>query len=155
MKIKSSAFEHNEAIPSEYTCEGLDVNPPLEFHDIPGGTVTLALIVEDPDVPKNLRPDGMWDHWVVFNMPKNTLKIAQNTTPPGIQGRNTSNGIGYTGPCPPDRKHRYFFKLFALDTTLSLSKGCSKKDLEEAMKGHVIESAEMIGTYVKHHSGEN
>lgn len=154
MKISSPAFDGHSAIPSKYTCEGLGVNPELHFHDVAQNAVSLVLIMEDPDVPRTLRPDGMFDHWVIFNIPKETRIIKENSTPPGIVGMNTGGFIAYYPPCPPDRQHRYFFKLFALDTTLKLPKGASKKEVLDAIEGHIIAKAELMGTYVKHHSGE-
>jgi len=146
MKLTSPAFEHNGKIPSKYTCDGKNISPPLNIENIPNRTKSLALIMEDPDVPKNIRSDGMWDHWIAWNISPET-KILGEGKKVGIQGINTSKGLGYTGPCPPDREHRYFFKLFALDSDLNLKEGFTKKDLLEAMKGHVIEQAELIGRY--------
>lgn len=147
MKITSSAFEHNQAIPSKYTCDGENINPPLEFSDIPDNAKSLALIMDDPDVPKNLKPDGMFDHWVVFNIPPEITSIDEDSPPVGVGGENTKGDNAYTGPCPPDREHRYFFKLYALDNILDLGPDATKKDLEEAMKDHILESAELIGLY--------
>ena len=114
----------------------------------------MALIVDDPDVPKRLRKDGMWVHWVVFNMDPKTTVIFENSSPNGLIGSNTSNFKSYQGPCPPDREHRYFFKLYALDTILTLQEGATKEDVEKAMKGHIIEECCLIGLYEKHHMGE-
>ena len=147
MKIISSAFEHNSPIPSLYTCDGENINPPLEFLDVPENTVSLALIMEDPDVPKHLRTDGMWNHWVVWNMPSSTKGIEKNTTAPGITGLSTSGVNAYGGPCPPDKEHRYYFKLFALDIEPELLPQSTKTDFEKSMKGHIIEEAHLIGTY--------
>ena len=120
MKLTSPAFEHGGKIPSKYTCDGSNVNPELHFEDVPDSTEALVLIMDDPDVPKYLRPDGMYDHWVVYNIPKETRIFKENSVPPGLQGKNTANALAYTGPCPPDREHRYFFKLYALDKQLPL-----------------------------------
>lgn len=117
----------------------------MQIEDIPGGAVSLVLIVDDPDVPKHLRLDGMWDHWVVWNIP--ILDHIDENSVSGTQGLTTSKKHNYEGPCPPDRQHRYFFKLYALDTKLQISENSTKKDVEEAMKGHVIEKAELIGLY--------
>ena len=149
MKIKSTVFEPNGAIPSKYTCQGENINPNLKFEDVPKGTKTLVLLMDDPDVPKYVREDQMWDHWVVFNMPADTKELTEGQIPPGIQGKNTGGAIAYGGPCPPDREHRYFFKLYALDTELSLLEGATKAEVEKAMEGHIIEKAELIGKYVK------
>jgi Raf kinase inhibitor-like YbhB/YbcL family protein len=147
MTIRSSAFDDNEHIPVRYSCDGDNVNPPLEFSGVPAGTQSLALIVEDPDVPKNLKPDGMFDHWIVCNMLPGTSGIEENSMPPGIQGSNSAGKIAYTGPCPPDREHRYFFKLYALDTMLDLKPGVGKAGVEKAMQGHILSQSELIGRY--------
>lgn len=148
MKITSTVFEHTESIPSKYTCDGDNVNPPLEFKDVPEGTVSLALIMEDPDVPKSIREDGMWDHWVTFNISPAVVGVREDSRiEGGVRGKNTKGKKKYGGPCPPDREHRYFFKLFALDTMLDLKKGATKTEVEEAMEGHVIEVAQLIGRY--------
>ncbi len=147
MKLTSSAFTNGGKIPSLYTCEGKNINPPLEIHDVPSQAKSLALIVDDPDVPEFVRKDRMWVHWVHFNMPITIKSIKENTTLEGISGKNTGGKIGYDGPCPPDREHRYFFKLYALDTLLTLPQGSTKEQLEKAMSGHIIASAELIGRY--------
>jgi len=149
MKITSSAFLDKGIIPSIYTCEGKNTSPPLEFSNIPPNTQSLVLIMDDPDVPKYLRGDGMYDHWILFNIPPETKKIEQGAKPPGIQGCNTNGDNGYIGPCPPDREHRYFFKLYALDTSLYLEKGASKKEVEIAMKNHILAKSELMGRYEK------
>lgn len=149
MKLTSSAFKDHGIIPSLYTCEGKNINPPLEISGVPTNAKSLVLINDDPDVPKNLRPDGMYDHWIVFNMPPTIHKIAEHTTPPGIQGRSTNGKNQYVGPCPPDREHRYFFKLYALDTMLSLPAGSTKKEVEAAMHGHIIAECQLMGRYEK------
>jgi Raf kinase inhibitor-like YbhB/YbcL family protein len=147
MKLSSSAFEESGKIPSKYTCDGDNINPPLKISDVPSTTKSLALIMEDPDVPKDLRPDGMWDHWVVFNIPPGTPEIPEGQEPPGTHGVGTSGNQNYFGPCPPDREHRYFFKLFALDSELDLQKKATKPELEKAMEGHILEKAELMGRY--------
>lgn len=146
MQLSSGAFAHEGRIPQRYTCDGGNISPPLSVIDAPTNTRTLALIMEDPDVPHALRPDGMWDHWVLWNIAPETSEIAENTAP-GVAGVNTGGKNAYTGPCPPDREHRYFFKLFALDTKLMLSPGATKADLLQAMEGHVLETAELVGRY--------
>lgn len=147
MKLSSSVFEHGGKIPPKYTCNGENVNPPLNISDVPPGAKSLVLIMEDPDVPKNLRPDGMWDHWIVFNMPPDTSEIPEGKEPQGIHGQGTGGNLDYMGPCPPDREHRYFFKLFALESDLDLKEGAKKTDVEKAMEGHVLEKAELMGLY--------
>lgn len=149
MKLTSSAFTNGSSIPSIYTCEGKGINPPLEFHDVPANAHCLVLLMDDPDVPSFVRSDQMWDHWVIFNIPPNTRSLAENATPPGVQGKNTSGKNKYEGPCPPDREHRYFFKLYALDTLLTLSANVTKKEVEQAMKGHILAEAHLIGKYDK------
>ena len=142
MKITSPAFEHNKSIPEKYTCEGSDINPSLQIMDIPAEAKSLALIVDDPDAP-----GGIFVHWVVFDIPV-TNQIAEKTFP-GRQGINDFGRKKYGGPCPPSGTHRYFFKLYALDTSLNLKEGITKGDLEYAMKGHIVSSAELIGLYQK------
>jgi Raf kinase inhibitor-like YbhB/YbcL family protein len=147
MKLSSPVFENGSKIPSKYTCNGEDINPPLNISGVPSSAKSLVLIMEDPDVPKNLRPDGMWDHWIVFNIPPDTGEILEGRDPRGVNGKGTGGNLGYMGPCPPDREHRYFFKLFALDKTLDLPEGAKKVEVEKAMKGHVLEKTELIGLY--------
>jgi len=147
MKLTSSVFGHDQKIPSKYTCDGKNTNPPLSISDVPVGTRSLALIMEDPDVPKKLRADGMWDHWVVFNMPPDLKEIQEGKEPEGTAGVGTNGDTGYFGPCPPDREHRYFLKLFALDTMLDLPAKPTKKDVEKAMEDHVLEKTELMGRY--------
>ena len=147
MKIISKAFENNSLIPAKYTCNGENVNPPLEFVDVPAEAKSLVLIMDDPDVPSQVREDRMWDHWVKFNIPPSVKFIKENSEPEGIAGIGTSNNLKYHGPCPPDRKHRYFFKLYALDTKLNLSEGTTKTEVEKAMSNHIIAQAELIGLY--------
>lgn len=149
MKITSSVFENNGIIPAKYTCDGENISPPLQISGVPAGAKSLALIMDDPDVPKNLRPDGMFDHWVVWNIPANTSVILEGVVPTGAVGKNTGGDARYTGPCPPDREHRYFFKLYVLDTMLSLAAGASKADLEKAMEGRVLAKAELMGRYAR------
>jgi len=150
MELTSSAFKHQGEIPSLYTCEGRNVNPPLHISNVPKEAKSLVLIMDDPDVPKSLRPDGMYDHWVVFNIAPSLKEIDEASTKPfGIQGVNTGGSLGYRGPCPPDREHRYFFKLYALDTALHLREGVTKKEVEAAMKGHIIAKTELMGRYDK------
>lgn len=149
MKLSSQSFPNGGIIPSVYTWEGKNINPPLEISDVPKLAKSLVLIMDDPDVPKTLRPSGIFDHWVLSDIPPNTKIIEEDSTPPGIEGKNTSGTNGYKGPCPPDREHRYFFKLYALDTTLHLPSGKTKADVEKAMRGHVLEHCELMGLYEK------
>lgn len=147
LTITSSAFSENGTIPGEYTCDGKNVNPPLSISDVPAAAKSLALIMDDPDVPKGRIPGDVFDHWVVFNIPPDTAAIAASSTPPGREGANTSGKTAYAGPCPPDREHRYFFRLYALDIMLPLSEGAPRADVENAMRGHIIESTELMGLY--------
>lgn len=147
MKLTSPVFEHNGSIPAKYTCDGEDINPPLQVSDVPESAQSLVLVMDDPDVPESVRADRMWVHWVVYDIPPDTTDIPEGKRPPGIEGQGTSGDLGYHGPCPPDREHRYFFKLYALDTMLDLSEGVSKAEVEQAMQGHVLDHAELIGRY--------
>lgn len=149
MKLSSPAFENGAIIPSVYTCEGKKISPPLQFENVPEKAKSLVLIMDDPDVPKNLREDQMFDHWVVFNIPPETKGFAENSTPPGAQGYNTAGKNAYYPPCPPDREHRYFFKLYALNCLLDLPQNSSKNEVEKAMEGHILEKHEIIGLYEK------
>lgn len=147
LSITSSEFNHEGNIPSKYTCDGENINPSLYFSNIPKDTESLVLIVDDPDVPKHLREDGIWDHWLVFNIPANTVSIFENTEPLGMHGKGTAGNFDYHGPCPPDGEHRYFFKLYALDIMLDLKEGANKREIEKAMEDHIIEKAELIAKY--------
>jgi len=140
LTIKSPVFDNNKSIPSKYTCDGDDVNPPLIIEGIPEGTKSLVLIVDDPDAPM-----GTWDHWIVWNIPL-TNKIEENSVP-GTEGLNDFRRHSYGGPCPPSGTHRYFFKVYALDTKLNLDSNSRKKDIEKAMKGHILAQGELIGLY--------
>ena len=144
MKLSSPAFEHNQGIPPEYTCDGADTSPELNIQDIPENTKSLVLINDDPDAPV-----GTWDHWIVFNIPPTTKNIEKGKQPQGVGGKNSWGRTGYGGPCPPSGTHRYFFKLYALDAELDLAGGSSKGEIENAMGGHVIDQVELIGTYKK------
>jgi len=140
LTISSPVFKNNGFIPPKYTCDGNDVNPPLNIEGVPKETQSLALIVDDPDAPM-----GTWDHWVVWNIPP-AEKIMENSVP-GTEGLNDFRRRSYGGPCPPSGTHRYFFKVYALDTRLDLSPSSRKKDVERAMKGHVIAEGELVGLY--------
>lgn len=147
MVVRSPAFVHEGVIPSKYTCDGDNCSPPLAIDGVPQNTASLVLIVDDHDVPTAIRPDGVWDHWVVFNMPPTTSRIGEGAAPAGIAGISTSNRLTYGGPCPPDGEHRYFFKIYALDTVLRLSQGSTKHEVLQAMEGHVLESTTLMGRY--------
>ena len=147
MELASAAFEQNGRIPSKYTCDGENINPPLNFGEVPQAAKSLVLIVDDPDVPKHVRPDGLWVHWLVWNMPPATRTVAENSVPQGVEGTTSFGKPGYGGPCPPDREHRYFFKLYALDILLDLPPTANRENLEEAMKDHTLMHCELIGLY--------
>lgn len=145
MKLASSAFEHQQQIPDKYTCKGANVNPPLQFLEVPEQAKSLVLILDDPDAPV-----GLWVHWVVFNMDPQTLGIEEDRKPShGIQGMTSFGNTHYGGPCPPSGTHRYFFKLYALDTLLNLTESADKEAVEKAMQGHILDQAELIGLYSK------
>jgi hypothetical protein len=147
MNLSSPAFQHGGKIPSKHTCDGPNISPPLKIEGVPEGTKSLVLIMDDPDVPKSIRPDGMWDHWVVFNIPPDLKEIPEGKEPPGVPGVGTGGNTTYFGPCPPDREHRYFFKLYALDKTLDLPPKATKAQVEKAMEGHILAKAELMGRY--------
>ncbi len=150
MKISSSTFENNQLMPSTYTCDGDNVNPPLTFSDIPKDAQSLVLLMDDPDVPKNLKPDGVFDHWIIYNIDPSVTNIDENVNAvPGTVGLNSANKHAYAGACPPDRQHRYFFKLFALDTMMEFpdAKTVTKQMVIDAMQDHIVDQAELIGLY--------
>jgi len=147
MKLTSPAFEHEGKIPAKYTCDGENINPSLKITDVPSGAKSLVLIMDDPDVPKYLRKDGMWDHWVVFNIPASLREMKEGEEPAGTHGIGTGGNLNYMGPCPPDREHRYFFKLYALDTELNLPEKATKQQVEKAMEGHILANAQLMGRY--------
>jgi Raf kinase inhibitor-like YbhB/YbcL family protein len=156
MSITSSSFPHNGVIPIRHTCEGHDTSPELLWTEVPAGTKSLALIMDDPDAPDPAAPKRVWVHWVLYNIPATNSGLAEGVPredlSPGTQeGLNDWQRTGYGGPCPPIGNHRYFFKLYALDTVLPDLKHPTKAKLEEAMRGHVIATAELIGRYQKHH----
>ena len=150
MELKSSAFEAGGMIPPKYTCDGPDVSPSLSWSDVPARAKSLALIADDPDAPR-----GTWVHWVAWNIPANARALEEDvpkrdTLPNGMkQGTTDFQSIGYGGPCPPSGTHRYFFKLYALDTTLNLPPSTTKKDLEKAIQGHLLAKVELMGKYAR------
>ena len=148
INIKSSAFKEGEMIPSKYTCDGVNVSPPLKWNDPPKGTKSLVLISDDPDAPM-----GIWVHWVVYNIHASVKEFPENIPSSdvidnsAIQGITDFRKVGYGGPCPPSGTHRYFFKLYALDTTLSIGPGATKKQVVDAMEGHVLAEGQLMGRY--------
>jgi hypothetical protein len=148
MEIKSSAFKNGARIPAKYTCDGVDVSPPLAWGKLPAGTKYLALICDDPDAPM-----GTWVHWVIYDIPANITSMSEKLPPlkevanSTKQGMNDFRAIGYGGPCPPSGEHRYFFKLYALDGLTGLKPGATKEQLLAAMKGHILAEAELMGKY--------
>ena len=146
--LQSSAFQNGGSIPKKFSCEAADVSPELSWSGVPEKTQSFALIADDPDAPM-----GTWVHWVIYDLPPNTAKLPegvpkQEQAASGAQGKNSSGKIGYGGPCPPPGKpHRYFFKLYALDSKLNLKPGARKPEVEAAMKGHVLAQAELMGKY--------
>jgi hypothetical protein len=153
LTLKSSSFQPGGEIPARFTCEGDDVSPPLEWSGAPAGTKTFALIVDDPDAPDPKAPKMTWVHWVLYNLPAATNRLAEGSShrlPAGTrEGKNDWKRTGYGGPCPPIGRHRYFHKLYALDTELPDLREPTKAQLETAMRGHILAQAELIGTYQK------
>jgi Raf kinase inhibitor-like YbhB/YbcL family protein len=150
--LESPAFVQNGSIPSAYTCEGGDTSPALKWSGAPAGTKSFALIVDDPDAPDPAAPKMTWVHWVLYNIPASTHSLGEDAAkglPAGTKsGANDWKRNDYGGPCPPIGQHRYFHKLYALDTTLTLE-NANKPALEKAMKGHVLAEAVLVGTYKK------
>jgi Raf kinase inhibitor-like YbhB/YbcL family protein len=142
MKISSSAFGDGGSIPAKYTCDGADTSPPLSIEGIPAAAKSLALIMDDPDAP-----GGTFDHWILWNIDPKTTAIAEGQSPPGAAGRNGFGKNGYGGPCPPSGEHRYYFKIYAIDTTLNLPPSSKKTDLQNAMKSHTLADAQVMGRY--------
>ncbi len=153
MEISSPSFSPQGSIPEKYTCEGSDTSPPLAWSGVPPSARSLALIVDDPDAPDPRAPKMTWVHWVLYNLPPKTTSLAEGASrspPQGARdGLNDWKRTGYGGPCPPIGRHRYFFKLYALDVALPDLGKPSKADLLKAMEGHVVGNAELVGTYEK------
>jgi Raf kinase inhibitor-like YbhB/YbcL family protein len=141
--ITSTAFKEGDKIPRQYTCDDQNVSLPLAWTNVPTGTVSLALIMDDPDAPS-----GTWVHWVLFNLPADTTGLGQGKNGGGTEGKNDFNKLGYGGPCPPrGSTHRYFIKLYALDAQLELKGGTSKAQVEKAMQGHILGQGQLMGKY--------
>ncbi|OGG80517.1 kinase inhibitor [Candidatus Kaiserbacteria bacterium RIFCSPLOWO2_01_FULL_54_13] len=150
LSLTSLDFSSGGVIPAKFTCDGEQVNPELSISGVPEGAKSLALIMDDPDVPKQLKPDGVFDHWTLFNIPPQTREIAHGVTV-GVVGKNGAGKVEYIGPCPPPQyepsEHRYFFRLYALDSMLDLPEGASKADVLKVMQGHIIAQTELMGKY--------
>ncbi|MEJ5210700.1 MAG: YbhB/YbcL family Raf kinase inhibitor-like protein [Burkholderiales bacterium] len=149
MKLTSPAFANGGEIPAAYTCDGRDVSPPLAWSEVPAGTHSLVLIVDDPDAPDPAAPRMVWVHWVLYNLPPAIMELPEGAAVPAgaSAGINDFRRTRYGGPCPPIGRHRYFFKLYALDTRLPEMGAASKAQLERAMSGHVLAEAVLMGTY--------
>jgi len=143
VKILSSAFQNNAKIPAKYTCDGENINPPFQFLDVPSSAKSLVLIVDDPDAPSKT-----WVHWVVYNIAADVTEVEEDSIPEGgIEGMTDFGKPGYGGPCPPSGTHRYFFKLYVLDTILDLPQNAAKQMVEEKMQEHILDQVELIGLY--------
>lgn len=148
LEIQSTAFNEGATIPKLYTCDDKNVSPALSWSEPPAGTQSLALIVDDPDAPM-----GLWTHWLIFNLPATARSLPQGVPTTeraagGVQGANTGKKLGYTGPCPPPGPvHRYYFKLYALDTTLNLKPGAVRADVDKAIQGHILAEGQLMGRY--------
>lgn len=144
--LESSAFKLNTMIPAAYTCSGADQSPPLEWHNPPAKTQSFALVMQDPDAP-----NGTWTHWILFNIPANINELGAGSPVPesAANGKNSWGGLGYRGPCPPVGAHRYVFKLYAMDTVLSVGEDATADAILQAMTGHVLGTAELVGLFQK------
>ncbi|MHB1095578.1 MAG: YbhB/YbcL family Raf kinase inhibitor-like protein [Gemmatimonadaceae bacterium] len=153
MEIFSASFVHGGAIPARHTCDGANTSPPLSWSGVPSGTRSLTLIVDDPDAPDPAAPKRVWVHWVLYNIPPAVTALAEggarSPVPSGArEGLNDGDELGYDGPCPPIGRHRYFHTLYALDTTLpELGPKAQRRDVDEAMTGHILAAAQIMGTY--------
>lgn len=148
IKLASDAFAEGQAIPRQYTCDGVNFSPPLEWSGVPKNAKTIAIIADDPDAPS-----GTWVHWVLYNLPADRIGLVENAPAAekmpggGLQGKNDFDKLGYGGPCPPRGTHRYFFKLYAVDSELAPNAGATKADLLKAMEGHILAQGQLIGIY--------
>jgi Raf kinase inhibitor-like YbhB/YbcL family protein len=148
LEISSPAFANGQPIPVDFSCDGRDISPALAWENPPAGTQSFALIMDDPDAPI-----GTWVHWIIFNIPASSLNLTEGTATDqqlsdgSLQGETSAGSHGYHGPCPPSGTHRYFFKLYALDTMLSITASADKKELLAAMEGHILANAELMGTF--------
>lgn len=151
IKLTSSAFSEGQPIPRAYTCDGVNISPPLEWSGVPKTARTIAIVCDDPDAPE--APGGAWVHWVLYNLPADNIGLVENLPATeslkasGFQGTNEFGKIGYGGPCPPSGTHRYFFHVYALDSELPLKAGATKAELMKAMEGHTLLQGQLMGTY--------
>lgn len=149
-KLTSNAFKEGEAIPRQYTCDGVNVSPSLEWSGVPKNAKTIAIIADDPDAPS-----GTWVHWVLYNLPADVIGLVENLPARenlragGFQGKSDFGKIGYGGPCPPSGSHRYFFKIYAVDSELPLKAGATKAEVEKALEGHIVGQTQLMGTYAR------
>lgn len=145
LELTSDAFANGQSIPAKYTCTGRNISPALAWNETPSGTRSFALIMDDPDAPL-----GTWVHWVLFNIPAEARSLQENIDTSAMSvGKNSWGDLGYGGPCPPSGTHRYYFKLYALDSTLSLLPGATKEQMLQEMKGHILAQGELMGTFSK------
>lgn len=148
IKVTSAAFKEGQPIPRQYTCDGVNLSPPLEWSGVPKNAKTIAIVADDPDAPA-----GTWVHWVLYNLPAENIGLVENVPATetlkagGFQGKNDFEKIGYGGPCPPSGMHRYFFKIYAVDAELPLKAGATKAELEKALQGHIVTQGQLMGTY--------
>lgn len=154
LRLTSSAFGNGDALSPRFSCQGADRSPPLAWHDVPPGTRSLVLIVDDPDAPDPAAPRCVWVHWLLYNLPPVAAELIEEVRthelPAGTrEGLNDWHRVGYGGPCPPVGRHRYFFRLYALDIVLPDLATPDRTELERAMRGHVLDRAELVGTYAK------
>lgn len=156
LRLTSTAFENGGSIPAKHTCEGQDISPPLVWSDPPEGAKSFVLIVDDPDAPDPKAPKMTWVHWVLYNLPRKSRGLGEGVKPTALPegagvGLNDWKRADYGGPCPPIGRHRYFHKLYALDTVLSIQGHPTKAEVEKAIKGHVLAEATLMGAYQKAH----
>jgi Raf kinase inhibitor-like YbhB/YbcL family protein len=150
IKIKSSVFDEGQPIPTKYTCSGIDVSPPLEWNSLPDETLSIAIICEDPDAP-----GGTWSHWVIFNLPADTISLSEHVMSReimdnnAIQGLNDFGKVGYGGPCPPSGTHRYYYKIYALDVKLDLPPRTTRETFLESINEHILDQGQIMGTYTR------
>ncbi len=148
IKLTSTAFKDGESIPRPYTCDGINISPSLEWSGVPKTAKTIAIVCDDPDAP-----GGTWVHWVLYNLPAENIGLVENLPATenlkagGFQGKNDFGKIGYGGPCPPSGTHRYFFRVYAIDSELPLKAGATKAELVKAMEGHTLVQGQLMGTY--------